>query len=324
MPTSTTPVRRRRRLTLVAGLLAALSLLAAACGSSDDADDDASSDAGSSESFEGTLRVSAIPDQDPEKLQRTYDLVADYLEGALPGITVEYVPVTDYQGAVAGFRTGDLDLVWFGGLSGVQARNEVEGSVAIAQRDIDENFTSVFIASADAGIDPFTEVDGLTAVAGKSFTFGSESSTSGRLMPQFFMTEAGVDVESDLKGDAGFSGAHDKTIELVAAGTYEVGALNSSVWDTAVEDGTVDPTTTIEIFRTPEYYDYHWVAQPDLDDTFGDGFEAALEEALLALDGSDDAELEILDLFGAGSFIATDAENYASIEATAKDLGLIR
>ena len=303
---------------IAAMVLVGLALIASACS------DDTETSAGDSPAeSEAVLRIGAIPDQEPERLQRTYDLLSDHLESEV-GMTVEYVPVTDYQGAVTAFRVGDLDVVWFGGLTGVQARLEVEGAQAVAQRDIDAEFTSVFIASVDAGLEPIDDVAGLSAIAGHSLTFGSESSTSGRLMPQSFLSEAGVDVESSLDGAPGFSGSHDATIELVAAGTFEVGALNSQVWDDRRAEGVVDEDQVIEIFRTPAYYDYHWVAQPDLDDRLGAGVRDRFVEALTSLDPTDEAQAEILDLFGAGSFIVTDNGNYAAIEAVGREVGLIR
>ena len=92
------------------------------------------------------LRIGAIPDQKPEKLNRLYGLVANELSKQL-GVDVKYVPVTNYAAAVSAFRTGNLDLVWFGGLTGVQARLQKPGSQVIAQRDIDAKFQSVFIAN---------------------------------------------------------------------------------------------------------------------------------------------------------------------------------
>lgn len=274
--------------------------------------------------FNGTLRVGAIPDQDPEKLQRTYGLVSRYLQAKLPGVKVKYVPVTDYQAAVAAFRTGDLDLVWFGGLTGVQARNEVKGSTAIAQRDIDAKFTSVFIANTQAAVAPITSVSGLTALRGKSFTFGSESSTSGRVMPQYFLSQAGIDADTDLAGRPGFSGAHDKTLELVSSGTFQAGALNSQVWDTKVKDGTVDASKVVAVFRTPPYVDYHWVLQPKLDKRFGTGFSKAVTKAILELNGNSTQEKDILALFGAKSFIPTNANAYRAIETIALKIGVLR
>lgn len=301
--------------------LTVFAVAAASCAGSDSSTEPADS------ADSVTLRIGAIPDQEPERLQRTYGLLSDFLEAELgdvaPGIEVEYIPVTEYESAVTGFAIGDLDTVWFGGLTGVQARLAVDGAEAVAQRDIDEAFTSVFIAAADSGIEPIGDVAGLAVLADRSFTFGSESSTSGRLMPQSFLDQAGVAIE-DLRGQPGFSGSHDATIEVVAAGTFEVGALNSQVWDDRVAEGVVDPDQVVEIFRTPPYFDYHWVAQPDLDDRFGSGFTADFVDALASLDPADEDDAEILDLFGAGAFIETENGNYAAIETVGRDAGLIR
>lgn len=316
------------------GALVAVAVLAASCGWSSSAGTPTSPATrtavpGEQEgledaAFSGTLRVGAIPDQDPEILQRSYDRLAGLLEVRLPGVSVRYVPVTDYQGAVSGFRAGDLDLVWFGGLTGVQARLEVPGAEAILRRDMDGRFTSVFITRPDSGLAPMAEVSDLSAVAGRSLTFGSESSTSGRLMPQHFLARAGVDVASDLDGPPGFSGSHDATIELVRAGAYDVGAVNSQVWDARLADGSVDETEVVEIFRTPPYADYHWVVQPGLDARFGSGFRSALIDAFTALEPEDPTEAEVLAFFGADAFVPTTDDDYDDIEAVAREIGAIR
>lgn len=289
-------------------------LFAAACGS-DDADDAGS--ATDTAEFDGPLVIGAIPDQDPELLARNYELVANYLAEEV-GVEVEFKPVTEYDAAVTAFRVGDLDLVWFGGLTGVQARLQVDGAEAIAQRDIDEAFTSVFIASVDSGIEPISDVSGLSVVAGRTLTFGSDSSTSGRLMPQSFLSEAGVSLD-DLDGEPGFSGSHDATIELVEAGTFEVGALNSQVWAARVDAGDVDLDKVQLIFETPTYFDYHWVARPEL----GADLQARIVDALKQLDSNDPDEAAILEFFGAGSFIDTISDNYADIEAVGREIGKI-
>jgi phosphonate transport system substrate-binding protein len=273
--------------------------------------------AGSEEPFV----ISAIPDQDPELLQRTYGLLTDYLSEEL-GVPVEYMPVTDYAAAVTAFRVGDADMVWFGGLTGTQARLQVEGAQAIAQRDIDSEFHSVFIANADAGLAPFDDVSGLTSLAGHTFTFGSESSTSGRLMPQYFLGEAGVSLD-DFEGEAGFSGSHDATIQLVEAGTYEAGALNEQVWDSRIEAGEVDLDRVMVLWRTPPYYDYHWIIRPDVEERYGEGFIERVQGALFALDPSNPDDAEILELFGAEGFVPTENANYDQIEAVAREIGMI-
>lgn len=291
-----------------AALLATFALAAVACGSDDEP---------ASESSVEPITIGAIPDQDPEILARNYGLVADYLSEELD-VEVEFQPVTEYDAAVTQFRVGDLDLVWFGGLTGVQARLQVDGASAVAQRDIDAQFTSVFIAGTDTGLATLDGVDGLSAVAGRTLTFGSDSSTSGRLMPQSFLAQAGVTLD-DLAGEPGFSGSHDTTIELVESGTFEVGALNSQVWEARVADGSVDTSKVQVILETPPYYDYHWVARPELGDDLITRIQAALEN----LDPTDEEHAVILEFFGAGSFIPTADSNYADIEAVAREIGKI-
>jgi phosphonate transport system substrate-binding protein len=311
--------------------LLALTLVAAACGG--DSDDSASTTASgaatdasvdddsvgndSGVDFEGPLVIGAIPDQDPELLARNYDLVADYLAAEL-GIDVEFQPVTEYDAAVTAFRVGDLQLVWFGALTGVQARLQVDGAEALAQRDIDDDFTSVFIAGTDTGLEPIDDVEGLSVLADRTLTFGSESSTSGRLMPQSFLSQAGLTLD-DLDGEPGFSGSHDTTIELVESGTFEVGAVSSQVWNARVEAGEVDLDKVQLLFETPTYFNYHWVARPEL----GSDLQARIVDALKGLDPADEDEAVILDFFGAESFVDTVSENYDNIESVGREIGRI-
>lgn len=264
----------------------------------------------------------AIPDQDPEKLQRLYGKLADYLEAELE-VPVAFKPVTDYAAAVTAFRVGDLDMVWFGGLTGVQARSQVPNAEAIAQRDIDAQFHSVFIANKKSGIAPIKDTEGLKVLSGRTFTLGSESSTSGRLMPQYFLQQGGVKLE-DFKGQVGFSTSHDATLQLVEAGTYEAGALNEQVWLSRVKAGDVDTSKVQVIWRSPPYFDYHWVINPNVKQRYGDDFPQRVQAALLKLDPQVPEQKEILDLFGAAKFVRTQNSNYKQIEAIGREIGKIQ
>lgn len=268
------------------------------------------------------LMTGAIPDQDPEKLQRQYTKLADYLQKELK-VPVEYKPVTDYVAAVTAFKVGDLDLVWFGGLTGVQARLQVPGSEAIAQRDVDEKFHSLLITNKQSGLKPFKDSTNLKQLKGHTFTFGSESSTSGRLMPQYFLQQAGLKLE-DFKGEVGFSGDHDKTIKLVEAGTYDVGAVNEKVWLKRLQAKEVDPNKVQVIWRSPAYYDYHWVINPQVKQRYGNDFVKKVQNAFLKLDPKVPEQKEILDLLQANKFIPTQNSNYAQIEAVGREIGKIK
>ncbi len=261
------------------------------------------------------LVLSAIPDQDPEKLNRLYGLLATYLKTALK-VEVEYKPVTDYKAVVTAFRVGDLDLVWFGGLTGVQARMQVPDALAILQRDIDESFRSVFIANKASGIKSLADLKGHT------FTFGSESSTSGRLMPQYYLEKAGVS-QADFKGPPGFSGSHDKTIELVTAGAFDAGAVNEQVWNKRLEKHTVDESKLTVVSITEPYHDYHWVLNARTTARFGADFQQKIVDAFKALTPEKPSDAAILDLFGAKKFIDTTNGNYREIEQIGRSSGLI-
>ena len=300
------PPRLSRR-AFLAGTGTAVAAALAGCGR-------ASSTAPSSPGF---LRIGAIPDQDPEILSRLYATVADSMAAALD-LEVEYRPVTDYAAAVSLFRTGDLDLVWFGGLTGVQARLQSRGAVPVAQRDIDEAFRSVFVVAAATGLSPS---DDLRPLARLRFTYGSETSTSGRLMPAYFLREAGVD-PAGFPGGPGFSGSHDATLALVASGTYQAGVLNEQVWRSRSAAGEVDPGV-LAYSRTPPYSDYHWLLGRQAVQRLGADLPARLTRYFTGLSSDEPADAAVLDLFGAGAFVPTEAANYRQIEEIGRELGLV-
>ncbi|WNV77016.1 putative selenate ABC transporter substrate-binding protein [Geodermatophilus sp. DSM 44513] len=261
------------------------------------------------------LRVGAIPDQDPEVLQRVFGTVADAVATALD-LQVTYTPVTDYAAAVSLFRTGDLDLVWFGGLTGVQARLQTPGARPVAQRDIDRAFTSVFVVNAATGLAPSGD---LAALAPLRFTYGSPTSTSGRLMPAWFLREAGVDPDG-FPGGPGFAGSHDATLALVASGTYEAGVLNAQVWRARTAEGAVDPAV-VRYAETPPYADYHWLLHPAAAGRTG---VPDLHDRLVAfLTGLPPGD-PVLDLLGAGAFVPVQPGEHDRIEQVGRELGLLR
>jgi len=265
----------------------------------------------------GSLTIGAIPDQDPEVLQRLHATLADSMAEAT-GLVVAYRPVTDYGAAVSLFRTGDLDLVWFGGLTGVQARRQVPGARVIAQRDIDQEFRSVFVVNESTGL---AASEDLTELADLRFTYGSQTSTSGFLMPAYHLSQQGVDPRG-FPGDPGFSGSHDATLGLVASGSYEAGALNEQVWNARSEAGEVDPAVRLHS-RTPPFHDYHWLLGPGAVERLGEDLPGRVQDYFLGLSADDADDAQVLRLFGAGSFVEAEPGDYDQIEEIGEQLGLI-
>ena len=266
-----------------------------------------------------TLKVGGIPDQDASRLVRRYDGFADYLSAKL-GVNVEYIPSADYAAVVTAFSQKNLDLAFFGGLTGVQARLLDEGAKAVAQREHDAEFHSNFIIRSDVEA---RSLGDLSDLAGElTLTFGSESSTSGHLMPRHFLGKIGLDPDSSFKSAPNYSGSHDLTWRLVESGAFDIGALNEDVWKRAVRDGAVDTDKVRLLEKTPPYFDYNWTVTSGVDEKFGDGFTQKIQDALLDLSYAEHPE--ILDLFSTERFIATENANYLTIEQVARDLGIIK
>jgi len=261
---------------------------------------------------EGVLRVSAIPDEAPTELQRKFAPLGKYLE-AQTGMKVVFVPVSDYAAVVESLATKKIDLAWLGGFTYVQAKIRTNGTaIPIVQREEDAKFTSKFITADPA-------IKSLNDLKGKTFAFGAPSSTSGSLMPRYFLLQAGINPEKDFKNVA-FSGAHDATVAFVAAGKADAGVLNASVWEKLVEAKKVD-TDKVRVFATtPPYFDYNWTVRGDLDPAL----VKKLTDAFLKLDAANPEQKEILQLQRAAKFIPTKKENYDGIEKAAHAAGLLK
>ncbi|WP_072682415.1 putative selenate ABC transporter substrate-binding protein [Arcobacter sp. LA11] len=265
--------------------------------------------------FSQTFTFTAIPDQDETKLKERFSLLSTYLTKEL-GVDVKFVPVKSYSASIAAFRNNQVQLAWFGGLSGVKARLIVPGSVAIAQGVEDPNFHSFLIAHSSTGLEKSKSIP--KGIEGKTFTFGSKGSTSGRLMPQYFIQKEFNKSPNEIFKKVGFSGNHSKTVALVQSGAYEVGAVNYKVWKKELKAGKIDPSKVKIIYQTPGYPDYNFTARGDIDKQFGKGFTAKLQKAILNI-----KDEKILNAFPRSGFIKATNEDFAPVLDTARELGLV-
>jgi phosphonate transport system substrate-binding protein len=261
-----------------------------------------------------TLRMSAIPDENPTELMRIYTPFAEYLQREI-GVPVQFTPVVDYAATVEGMSANKLDLVWFGGLTHVQARIRTNNTAyAIAMREEDLKFKSVFITNPQANIKSLQELKG------KTFAFGSAGSTSGHTMPRYFLLKVGIVPEQDFSKFS-FSGAHDATALWVQSGRVDAGALNFSVWEKLVDTKKVDSTQVFVFWTTPPYVDYNWTVRGDLDK----GFVEKIKQAFLKLDRTNPEHAKLLDLHRATRYVAVESEDiFQPIEEAARQGGLIK
>jgi len=259
------------------------------------------------------LRVSAIPDENPTELMRIYTPFAEYLAREL-GMKVQFTPVVDYAATVEGLAAKKLDMVWYGGFTSVQAVRRTNGTAKrLVLRQEDAEFKSVFIAR------PGSAIKGLGDLKGKSFAFGSVSSTSGHLMPRYFLLQAGVNPEKEMKQVA-YSGAHDATALWVESGKVDAGALNFLVWDKLVQTKKVDLTKVNVFYTTPPYVDYVWTARGDLDR----GIQDKLTAAFLKLDYANPEHRKLLDLHRTKKYIRANDADWKGTEEAAIAAGLLK
>ena len=259
-----------------------------------------------------TLRVSAIPDEDPQELLRKYKPFTDYIAREV-GVKVKFVPVVDYAATVEGLAANRLDIVWYGGFTSVQATQRAKGATRLAMREEDASFKSVFVTRTDSGIKELADLKG------KTFAFGSVSSTSGHLMPRHFLKAAGIEPERDFK-KFGFSGAHDATAAWVAAGRVDAGALNFLVWKKLVDNKKIDTGKTHVFWTTPPYVDYVWVARGGVPEEIREKFK----QALIKLDYSKPEDKEIMDLQRTRKFIPAKDSDWDGIRKAAIAAGMLK
>ena len=259
------------------------------------------------------IRITGIPDENPTELARKHAPMTAYLSRVLDA-DVSYVPVTDYGAAVQALVAGKIDFAWLGGFTHVQSRILGE-TVPLVMRDIDRDFKSVFVAHVDAGVKSPQDLQG------KSFAFGSKSSTSGHLMPRHFLTtEFSLNPDADFAGAPVFSGAHDATARMVESGKVQAGALNKEVWDRMVKEGRVKTDQVSVVWTTPGYVDYTWTARTAIDETLRSRFATAF----LTLDANNEEHATVLALQGATKFVKASPQDFDAIEGVAKSTGLLR
>ncbi|WP_112478110.1 putative selenate ABC transporter substrate-binding protein [Vibrio variabilis] len=262
-----------------------------------------------------TLTFTAIPDEDESRLRERFDKVAAYLSEQT-NVDVKYVPVKSYAAAVTAFRNNQVQLAWFGGLSGVRARGIVPGSEAIAQGYEDQFFKTYFIAHSSTGIKLSESLP--NNMAGTTFTFGSKGSTSGRLMPEFFLREHFNQSPQQIFKRVGFSGDHSRTIAQVQAGAYQVGAVNYKVWENELKAGKIDLDKVAVVWKTPAYPDYQWSVRGDIDEQFGTSLKEKLTQALLEM-----KDPELLASFPRQAFVPASNKDFQPVEDVARSIGLI-
>ncbi len=277
-----------------------------------------------------TLRFSGIPDADKEQLTRRYDVVAGYLSRAL-GRRVEYVHVPDYTAAVTALASHKIDAAWLGGVTSVQAEQRTPTGVHfVAARAADLRFRSYLVAHrawidrGDLAARPHREPQDLAALAAIApvlargrLSFGAKSSTSGHVMPRWFLRSpsVGLDPDTAFAGPPVYQleGGHSATLAAVARGAVDFGAVNFAAWESA--DASTRSAAPV-VYVTPEYADYCFVAHGSLDEPT----RTALRDALVGLRPGQPEQADVLAAFSAEAFVAVESSQWDQIRSVLEQL----
>jgi phosphonate transport system substrate-binding protein len=257
-----------------------------------------------------TLRVSMIPTTDPSKATREMQPLVDYL-GKQTGAKVEMTIPTNYAAVVEALVNDQVDVAHLGGFTYVQSSRRA-GVKPLVQRDRDREFHSKFVTQ------PGSSIQSLADLKGHSFAFGDVNSTSGHLMPEYFLRQASVDPSVIAK--AIYTGGHDATLLAVANGKVDAGALDEAVFQRLTTTGKVDPAKVRVFWTTPAFFDYVWVARKGLDPKLS----GAVASAFLALNDADAQQKQILDALSAKKYLPADDASYDELRQAAEQAGLLR
>lgn len=282
-------------------VLTATLLLVAACGNSRSPSEPSSIQ---------TLRLSMIPTTDPGKIVRESQPLIAYLEKET-GAKVELTVPANYAAVVEALVNDQVDIAYLGGFTFVQASHRADVQ-PLVQRERDRNFHSVFITPSDSGIDDLKDLKG------RRFAFGDVNSTSGHLMPEYFMRQSGVD--PNVIANAFYSGGHDATALAVANKKVDAGALDETVFEKMTKEGKLDPGKVKVFYTTPPYFDYVWAARKGLDPELAERFS----HALLKLSPDDATQKQLLDLLVATNYLRANNSDYDKLRQAARDGGLLK
>jgi phosphonate transport system substrate-binding protein len=256
------------------------------------------------------LRVAMIPTTDPGKIVRESQPLVNYLQRET-GSRVELIVPTNYAAVVEAVANDNIDIAYLGGFTFVQASRRA-GAKPLVQRERDQNFHSVFITSPASGI------NSLADLKGHSFAFGDVNSTSGHLMPAYYMRAAGIDPGALTR--TVYTGGHDATALAVANAKVDAGAMDELVFGSMMRSGRITPSQVNVFYTTPAFFDYVWAARKGIDPKLSDEFTAAF----LKLDASRPDDKLLLNLLNATKYVRAQDSDYEKLRQAASEEGLLR
>lgn len=244
----------------------------------------------------GTIRFGLIPSEGGTDIVERFKPVIEQLEMEL-GRPVEAFSATEYLGIITAMKNKQVDVVYFGPKSYVEA-NRIAGAIAVAKElNLDglAGYFGIIVTNQSTGI------RSLADARGRSFGFTTPNSTSGYLVPFIgIMEETGMPAE-EYFGDVKYTGTHGNAVRAVLAGDLDVAATNTLDFR-AMQQSGLDASALVEIWRSPEIPAGVIAVRDDLPIEFREQVTAAL----VKLSGDHDA----MEQMARGGFVPATDEDY--------------
>ncbi len=257
-----------------------------------------------------TLRIGIVPHQNRDMMRKNFAALMTYIE-ASTGRKTDLIIPDDYRQLLNLFIEKKIDLALFGGVTFVLAHSKAN-AIPVVSRDVDIAFHSVVITNSHS------DVASLSDLRGKSFSFGSELSTSGHLMPRYFFQQAGIDPESFFSAVT-YSGAHDKTVLKVHNGEIFAGAVNQDILKDMITDGRIPARDIKVIWESPPFADYVWAMQEQIFEKYG----AMVRDAFMDLSKDKAQDKLILESLNANYFVPGSLEDFQHLSDIMKQRKMI-
>lgn len=235
-----------------------------------------------------------------EQLRPTLDGLQDALSRRLgQSVTIKLRVARDYQTGIAELVDRKVDFARVGAASYVAAKERAEGLQVLAAERFNGSKTFRGVICVHAASD----IHALRDLVGKTFAFGDELSTIGRYAAQLTLARAGITATS-LK-EFKYLERHDRVGAAVAAGQFDAGALEETMFDKMRAAGA--PLRLLAAFANPTK---PWVARTGL----ATPIVEAIRQSLIEI--SDPAVLAALRFDG---FQAADDADYEFIRASIRE-----
>ena len=250
------------------------------------------------------ITIGVLPGQSPEQLAEQYGPLVSYLEERT-SLEFELVIPEDYQSVLDDFITHRIDIANLGGFTFTEAERR-HNAEPLVMRDVDLNFASCYlIQSAD-------ERRSILEFEAETFSFGPQLSTSGHVMPRYFLESNGIDPDTFF-ASVRYSSGHDETAKWVRDGAVAVGVANCMVMESMILDGRLRRDELRILETTPAYSNYVWAVSEHL----SAAVKTRVRDAFLDLDATDPEHREVLQRLGANAYLPASRNDFDSVRRAA-------